>query len=95
MSLCILLIIVQFYLAVWPLDAEQGAETFFKNYVSVVLIVVLWLGARIYYRGRWWVDLDAIDLDAGRRFYRNNDAEKPPIKGFKGALKKGVGFVFH
>ena len=85
---------MQFYLAVWPLGAEQGAETFFANYVSVILIVVLWLGARMYYRGRWWIDLDSIDLDAGRRFYKDNDAEKAPAKGFKGALKKGVGFVF-
>lgn len=57
--------------------------------------MVLWLGARMYYRGRWWIDLDGIDLDDGRRFYNDNDVEKPPAKGFKGALKKGVKFVFN
>lgn len=93
--LCIVLIIVQFYLSVWPLGGSPSAKGFFANYVSVILIVVMWLGARLYYRGRWWVDLDTIDLDAGRRFYNENDAEKVPIRGFVGAVKKGAGFVFN
>lgn len=92
--LCILLIIVQFYLAVWPMDAEPSAENFFANYVSVILIVILWLGARIFYRGRWYVDLDTVDLDDGRRFYKD-DIEKAPVKGFFGHVKKGVGYVFN
>jgi yeast amino acid transporter len=39
--MCILLIIVQFYLAVWPLGGDPDAETFFANYVSYPLFVKL------------------------------------------------------
>ncbi|EMR65927.1 putative amino acid protein [Eutypa lata UCREL1] len=76
------------------MDAEPSAENFFANYVSVILIVILWLGARIFYRGRWYVDLDTVDLDDGRRFYKD-DIEKAPVKGFFGHVKKGVGYVFN
>ncbi|KAF3064618.1 Cationic amino acid transporter 1 [Daldinia childiae] len=93
LTMCILLIIVQFYLAVWPLDHEQGPTTFFANYISVIVIVVLWLGARAYYRGRWWVNLDHIVLDEGRRFYKN-DVEKAKPTGVKGYAKRAVSAVF-
>lgn len=66
---CILLVIVEFYLAVWPLGEPSSAKTFFANYVSIVAIVVLYIAAKIYYRGPLWVRAKDIDLDAGRRFY--------------------------
>ncbi|KAI1375075.1 amino acid permease/ SLC12A domain-containing protein [Hypoxylon crocopeplum] len=92
--MCFLLIIVQFYLAVWPLGSPSSAENFFANYVSIILVVVLWLGARIYFRGRWWVDLDTIQLDEGRRFYKD-DVEKPREKGVKGVAKRVAGAIFN
>jgi amino acid transporter len=66
---CILLVIVEFYLAVWPLGEPSSAETFFANYVSIVAIVVLYIAAKVYYRGPLWVRAKDIDLDTGRRFY--------------------------
>lgn len=92
--MCTLLIIVQFYLAVWPLNKPQSVENFFADYISVIVIVVLWLGARAYYRGRWWVDLDSVQLDEGRRFYKN-DIEKAKVTGFKGVAKKTLGAIFN
>ncbi|OTA67132.1 hypothetical protein K449DRAFT_430314 [Hypoxylon sp. EC38] len=92
--MCFLLIIVQFYLSVWPLGEPPSAENFFANYISVIVIVILWLGARLYYRGRWWVDLDTIDLDEGRRFY-GADIEKPKATGVKGVAKKVVGAILN
>lgn len=76
---CVILIIAEFYLSVWPLDAPTTAKNFFANYVSVVVFVVIWVGAKCYYRGSWWVDAGSIDLDAGRRFYAPDsiDAKKP------------------
>lgn len=98
LSLCIFLIIVQFYLAVWPLDDDPSptgtVESFFANYVSVIICIVLWLGARAYYRGGWYVKLDSIDLDVGRRFYEA-DAEKAPVKGALAHTKKALGYVFN
>ncbi|KAK5958612.1 hypothetical protein OHC33_000455 [Knufia fluminis] len=91
--MCIVLIIVSFYLAVWPLGAPTTAEGFFANYISLIVVVICYLGARIYYRGPWWVDLKSIDLDAGRRFYKADDPEKH-VGGAKGAAKKVVGAIF-
>ncbi|KAF2719641.1 hypothetical protein K431DRAFT_339953 [Polychaeton citri CBS 116435] len=66
---CVIMIIVEFYLSVWPLHGTPSAETFFANFVSVPAIIVLYLGHRIYARGPWWVDSATIDLDEARRFY--------------------------
>ncbi|PYH31966.1 putative amino acid transporter [Aspergillus neoniger CBS 115656] len=78
---CILLIIAEFYLSLWPLGGSPTAKGFFANYVSVVAIVVLYIGARCYYRGRWWVDASTIDLDGPRRFYAEvADVEARPAK---------------
>ncbi|KAJ9139385.1 Amino acid transporter [Pleurostoma richardsiae] len=90
---CILLIIAEFYLSLWPLGGSPDAETFFANYVSVVAIVVIWLGARIYYRGPWWVDTKTIDLDEGRRFYTEHQMAESQ-KG-SGPLHKLTGWVHH
>ncbi|KAI6093210.1 amino acid permease/ SLC12A domain-containing protein [Hypoxylon rubiginosum] len=93
--MCFLLIIVQFYLSVWPLGKSPNAVDFFANYISVIVIIVLWLGARAYFRGRWWVDIDSIELDEGRRFYKS-DAElaEPKATGFKGVATKTMKAFF-
>ncbi|CEL06427.1 Putative Amino acid transporter (Eurofung) [Aspergillus calidoustus] len=66
---CIILVVVEFYLAVWPLGEASSAETFFANYVSMVAILVLYILAKLYYRGPFWVTASNIDLDTGRRYY--------------------------
>ncbi|CAJ2510488.1 Uu.00g132970.m01.CDS01 [Anthostomella pinea] len=94
LSMCIVLIIVQFYLAVSPLGAAMSAKNFFANYISIIACVVMWLGARIYFRGGWWIKLDSINLDEGRRFYRD-DIEKVKPTGAKGVAKRIVGAVLN
>ncbi len=73
LSWCIILMIAEFYLAVWPLNTPMSAEHFFSTYVSVIAALLLYIGAKIYYRHRRWVDLETIDLDAGRRFYKDEE----------------------
>ncbi|KAF2092129.1 hypothetical protein K490DRAFT_32268 [Saccharata proteae CBS 121410] len=80
---CIALIIVEFYLAVSPLNDKPSATNFFANYVSVPLIVVMYIGAKFYYKGPWWKDLATIDLDEGRRFYVDKDDEETETQGKK------------
>ncbi|KAK8225299.1 amino acid permease/ SLC12A domain-containing protein [Phyllosticta capitalensis] len=73
---CVVLICVEFYLSVWPLGEAPSVKTFFANYVSIVLVLVLYLGAKIfYYRGPLLVDLKTVDLDKDRRFYVDAAAE--------------------
>jgi amino acid transporter len=95
LSWCIILIFVEFYLSVWPLGESPSAKTFFANYISVPLMLVLYFGARFYYRGPWWVDASKIDLDGTRRFYVDLNVEKATKGGVVGGLSKAVGFVLN
>ncbi|RFU34254.1 hypothetical protein B7463_g2065, partial [Scytalidium lignicola] len=81
LSACIILIVVEFYLAVWPLHGTTSASNFFANYMSVIAILVLYLGAKIYWRGPLWIKAEDIDLDTGRRYYVEDDEDdmKKPI----------------
>lgn len=87
---CLILVVAEFYLSVWPLGSPQSAKTFFANFVSIPAGVIIWLGARLYYRltegSGWWVDSRTIDLDAGRRFYSDEihgDIESSPVEKSK------------
>ncbi|KAL4786406.1 amino acid permease/ SLC12A domain-containing protein [Aspergillus varians] len=85
---CVLLVIVEFYLAVWPLHKASSAENFFANYVSIVAIVGVYIVAKAWYRGPFWIKATEIDLDSGRRYYAEDvDALKK-----KTITKRIVGF---
>ncbi|GAE00004.1 histidine permease, putative [Paecilomyces variotii No. 5] len=73
---CIILIIVEFYIAVWPLGEKSSAKNFFANYISVVAMLVLYIASKIYYRGPFWIKAENIDLHTGRRYYPSDDTEK-------------------
>ncbi|KAH0434139.1 amino acid transporter [Colletotrichum camelliae] len=66
---CIILTIVQFYLAVWPFNGETSAKSFFSTYVSVPVGIVIYIAAKFFYGGRRWLDSRSIELDCDRRFY--------------------------
>ncbi|ANB12871.1 amino acid permease GAP1 [Sugiyamaella lignohabitans] len=91
---CLILIVVEFYLAVWPLGAKSTARTFFANYVSVVLMIVVYIGAKIYYRGPLWIHRQNIDLDKKRFIYTEEhdlpepDAYQEIWTMIKGKIKK-------
>lgn len=89
LSWCIILMIAEFYLAVWPLGGSPSAEGFFSVYVSVIACLVLYIGAKVYYRNGKWVDTATIDLDEGRRFYKEEEINSAIGKN-KGWLGKGV-----
>ncbi|KAI5310286.1 hypothetical protein KEM55_008992 [Ascosphaera atra] len=95
LTLCVLLAIVQFYLAVWPLGStgeKQGAEQFFANWISGVALIVFYLCARIYFRGRWWRKLDDIDLDKGLKIYPREDEESSSSNyGDEGSKRRTFG----
>ena len=76
LTMCIVLIIVQFYLAVWPLGVAPNAEDFWARYISVPLIIVLYIIGKLMYKTPKWVDLSTVDLDYGRRFYADEGPEK-------------------
>lgn len=52
----------QFYTAVKPLDAEA----FFKSYLAVFVVILFYIIAFVWKRGKW-VKISEIDIDSGRR----------------------------
>ncbi|PLN85672.1 putative amino acid transporter [Aspergillus taichungensis] len=90
---CVLLIIIEFYLSVWPLGGDPSAKGFFANYVSVVAVLVIFVGAQIYYRGPLWIDAATIDLDRHRRFYVAPGEEEGEKSGVAKYVSKVVGAV--
>ncbi|PLB43385.1 arginine permease [Aspergillus steynii IBT 23096] len=84
----IALIGVEFYLSVWPLNETPSAKNFFANYISVVAVVVIWIGAHLWYRCPLWVDASTINSDEFRRFYSDHCHEHTtPRRSFVQKLK--------
>ena len=91
---CIIIVGIEFYLAVFPLHKPTTAKNFFANYISVFVIIVLFLGARFYYRGPWLIDTARLDLDYQRRFYAT-DEEKAKKPGALAKAGRACNFVFN
>ncbi|KAL3295297.1 arginine permease [Colletotrichum asianum] len=86
---CIILTIVQFYLAVWPFNGETSAKSFFSTYVSVPVGIIIYIAAKFFYGGRRWLDSRSIDLDSDRRFYSaEQEDEDRNVPFAKRVLKK-------
>ncbi|OAP56820.1 hypothetical protein AYL99_08932 [Fonsecaea erecta] len=77
---CVVLIVVEFYLAVWPLHGPTTAANFFANYMSIIAMVVMYVGAKIYYRGPLWIKAENVDLVTGRRYYVDADPDTDNLK---------------
>lgn len=58
----ILLLLAQFWIALFPIGGSPDAEVFFENYLSAVVVLVLYLGHKIYSRS-WGVILHPKDID--------------------------------
>ncbi|KAJ5139436.1 hypothetical protein N7448_002844 [Penicillium atrosanguineum] len=81
LSWCILIIIIEFYLAIWPLGERPSARNFFANFVCIIAVVCIWICAQIWYQCPIWNDASAIDLDEFRRFYADHhDEGNIPLK---------------
>ncbi|KAF8460931.1 amino acid permease/ SLC12A domain-containing protein [Kalaharituber pfeilii] len=63
----ILVLIAQFYIAVWPLGgAAPTAEGFFKSYLALPVVLVFFAGG-YFWKNAGIIKLENIDLDTGRR----------------------------
>lgn len=85
----ILIVIIEFYLAVWPWKDKSSAKNFFANYVSIVLMVFIYAIAKIFFfKGPLLIPLEQIDLDKGRAIYDDdymaNEGEDLGV--FRGAI---------
>ncbi|KAH2984182.1 hypothetical protein KXW58_009545 [Aspergillus fumigatus] len=91
MSWCVVIIGVELYLSIWPLHGNASAWNFIANYISAIPVVIIWVGAHIWYRCPLWVDARTIDLDGFRRFYVDlNPADQEPGIPLRKSLAKRV-----
>lgn len=64
----IVLICLQFWTALFPVGGKPNAEVFFKNYLGAVVVLVFFVGHKLYTRKfNQLVPLKEMDLDSGRR----------------------------
>lgn len=70
MILIILILIAQFYVAVWPLEAPETpgdtAESFFIAYLAAPIMLLFWIAGYAWKRQRP-LRSHEIDLDTGRK----------------------------
>jgi yeast amino acid transporter len=64
--LCILCLIAQFYVALFPIGGEPNAVSFFQAYLAAPVILVSYIGWKIYKKTRF-VKAHEVDLVSGRR----------------------------
>lgn len=63
-----LVIIAQFWIALFPLGGSPDASDFFESYLSCPIIIAFYVFHKIWKRNwRWWIPVEEIDIDTGRR----------------------------
>lgn len=59
---------IQFWTALFPIGKPASAEHFFQNYLGAVVILVFYVGHKLYTRNwRIYTPMNEIDIDSGRR----------------------------
>ncbi|CAI4588011.1 AIF_collapsed_G0032020.mRNA.1.CDS.1 [Saccharomyces cerevisiae] len=60
--------IAQFYVALFPVGRFPSAEGFFEAYLSFPLVMVMYIGHKIYKRNwKLFIPAEKMDIDTGRR----------------------------
>lgn len=71
MVILVLIVIGEIWVSIWPIwmEGAASAENFWKNCLSLPLMLILWFGYKVYSKslGTFMVKLTDIDLDTGRR----------------------------
>ncbi|KAK6200478.1 general amino-acid permease GAP1 [Scheffersomyces amazonensis] len=64
----ILVLIAQFWIALWPLGGSPNASDFFMSYLGAPVVIVFWLFHKLWKREwRLFIRAKDIDIDTGRR----------------------------
>lgn len=69
LTIIILVLIAQFWTALYPLGNEGKigtAEDFFKSYLALPVVLVFWL-CGYFWKREGWLKTSQIDVDTGRR----------------------------
>jgi len=66
LGLIVLVLIAQFYIALFPLGGEPSAEAFFKSYLALPIVMLFWV-CGYFWKHTGWLTIANIDIDSGRR----------------------------
>lgn len=67
-GLAILVLIANFWIAVWPVGEKPNASAFFQSYLSAPIILVTYVAHKLWRRNwRMYIPANEIDIDTGRR----------------------------
>lgn len=66
-----LVMVAQFWVGAWPIDygdntVAQNVENLFLQYLAVPIVIIMWLGHKLYFRTSY-VRIEDMDIDTGRR----------------------------
>ncbi|QRG39641.1 hypothetical protein FDK38_004090 [Candidozyma auris] len=68
LTLNILVLVAQFWIALFPLGEKPSVEAFFKAYISFPIIIVFYVFHKFWKRNwRLYIPIEEIDIDTGRR----------------------------
>ncbi|GEQ67429.1 hypothetical protein JCM33374_g1094 [Metschnikowia sp. JCM 33374] len=67
-TICLIVVLgLQFWVSLFPLHSKPDATVFFQNYLGAVIVLVFYLGHKLYTRKlNTIVPLETMDLDTGR-----------------------------
>ncbi|KAF5213253.1 glyceraldehyde-3-phosphate dehydrogenase 1 [Clavispora lusitaniae] len=64
----ILVLIAQFWIAVWPVGGKPNANDFFQSYLSAPVVLAFYLGHKIWKKNwKLYIKVEDLDIDTGRR----------------------------
>ena len=71
LTLNVVILIAQFWVGLWPIDyndfsVSANVQNFFLQYLAVPIVLVMWLGHKLWFRTTY-VRLADMDIDTGRR----------------------------
>lgn len=75
----VLILIAQFYVALFPIGGSPNAQAFFQAYLAVPIIMAFYIFWKIYKKTRWVRTME-IDLVSGRREMNLNELKAAEIE---------------
>lgn len=67
-AVIVIIFILQFWIALFPPGVTPNANDFFESYLSFIIVLVMYVGHKIYKRNwKLYIKAEDIDIDTGRR----------------------------
>ncbi|KAI1932996.1 Amino-acid permease inda1 [Ophidiomyces ophidiicola] len=95
LGLIVMVLVAQFYIAVWPLTGGvNDAKGFFKQYLAMPVVLFFWV-CGYFWKREGWLKLSQIDVDSGRREidWEAHHAQQEKIRN-SGPLKRIFYWLF-